>query len=903
MPLIPGTRLGPYLIQEMLGAGGMGEVYRATDTRLKRGVAVKVLPATVASEPERVARFQREAEVLAALNHPHIAQIHGVEKSDGITALIMELVEGPTLAERIATGPIQIDEALDTAKQIADALEIAHGQGIIHRDLKPANIKRREDGTVKVLDFGLARGTAPSVTSDFSDSPTATDPAITMWGSIVGTASYMSPEQARGIQIDKRTDIWAFGCVLYELLAGRRAFDGKNVSEIVAAIFHRDPDWRHLPDRTPTPIRRLLRRCLEKDPRRRLRDAGDAVAEIEDALHPPAAEEHIQPDAAFRRRGRQAMMLVTSIVAAAALTTVMVLKMTSIAEYSQTRFTVENPSGLYINETVPALSPDGRTLVFSACGTCGEDLEDWVGYRRPLGDLQATRIAGTEGAYFFFFSPDGRSLGFGTRGGLKKVALDGGPVTTLYEGPIFGAVWGSDDSIMFGSPTGLMRISAAGGQAEQIAAAKPGKLYMFPDILPGGRAVLTTVWEGASPTADGGEITIVFLDRSQERPLVKGTRAHFLPTGHVIFARDGSLWAVPFDHRALETKGAATPVLDFLFQGFYGAAPFAVAPNGTVAYVTGHRGRIRTRVPVWIDRHGSEELLELPAAAYGWPRVSPDGKSVALDVFSGGGDSDILIYDLARRTSNRLTDARTVPLHTAPVWTPDGQDVVFTTGPPFAFVSIRADGSGKLRDLLRTEVPGILTAAAWAANGKMLLFNYLAAPRMGQNPAFDIGAFRIDGKRWEPLIQTDAAEMNPAISPDGTWIAYNSNRSGRYEVHVERFPELDKRLVVSRGGGIEPVWSANGKELFYRSLDGKQFLRVEFDAASGSLRGSSAVLFKGPYAAHLTEVPLRTYDITPDGKRFIALKEVPRADSPPRSMRLNVVLNWFEELKRRASKH
>jgi serine/threonine-protein kinase len=901
MPLTTGTRLGPYLIQEMLGAGGMGEVYRATDTLLKRSVAVKVLPASVASEPERLARFQREAEVLAALNDPHIAQIHGVEKSAGLTALIMELVEGPTLAERIAKGPIPINEALDIAKQIADALEIAHGQGIVHRDLKPANIKRREDGTVKVLDFGLAREIEPKVANDFSNSPTTTDPAITMCGGIIGTPSYMSPEQARGMRIDKRTDIWTFGCVLYELLSGRRAFDGGNVSEIIAAILHQDPNWRQLPSHTPTPIRRLLRRCLEKDLKRRLRDAGDAVAEIEDALHPPAPEQQTQPETAFGRRGQQAMMLMTSIIATA-LTTVIVLKMMSTSQYSQTRFTIENPSGLYINEAVPALSPDGRTLVFSACSKCGEDLDDWVGYRRPLDDLRATPIAGTEGAFFFFFSPDGRSVGFTTRAALKRVSLDGGPPMTLHEGPVFGADWGPDGSIIFGSPSGLMRISAAGGQPERIRAANPSKLYLFPAILPEGRAVLTTVWEG-SPTTGTGEVTVVSLDRSEERPLVKGTRAHFLPTGHVIFARDGSLWAAPFDHRALEMKGGVMPVLDSVFQGFYGSAPFAIATNGTVAYVTGHQGQIPKRAPVWIDRDGSEHPLELPPAAYGWSRVSPDGKSVAVDVFSGTGESDILIYDIARRTSNRLTVDRTMPLHSAPVWTPDSQEVVFTTGPPLTFASIRADGSGKLRDLLRTDVPGLLTAATWAAKGKMLLFNYLAAPRMGKNPAFDIGVFGMDGKHaWEPLIHTDAAEMNPAISPDGTWIAYNSNTTGRFEVHVERFPELDKRLVVSRGGGVEPVWSANGKELFYRSLDGKQFLRVEFDATSGNLRGSSAILFEGPYPPHLTGVPLRTYDITPDGKRFIVPKEVPQAESPPRSMRLNVVLNWFEELKRRASK-
>ncbi|HJZ73819.1 MAG TPA: protein kinase [Vicinamibacterales bacterium] len=899
MPLVPGTRLGGYEILNLIGQGGMGEVYRARDSRLGRDVAIKVLPNSLVHDSERLARFEREARVLAALNHPHIGAIYGVEQSDGGQVLILELVEGRTLADRIAQGPISLDEALPIVRQVCNALDAAHQQGIIHRDLKPSNIKIRADGTVKVLDFGLAKilvRNGPA--SEQSEVPTQTPEAGTRIGLILGTPAYMSPEQTRGAVVDKRTDVWAFGCVLYEVLTGRDAFAGKTVSDVIAAILEREPNWEALPARTPTPIRRLLRRCLDRDRTKRLRDIGDALLDIEEASNSQALEVDAPESVRSSRLLRYAVTLATTAVAAAAVTALVLAKRPQPTSQSPTRFTIPAPLGAAITRAVPALSPDGRTLMFAACTKCDtEDLDNWLAYRRPLDQFSAVPVPGVNGAYFFFFSPDGLSLGFCTRDGLKKVSLAGGPPVTLYEGTVLGADWGVDNTIVFGSPSGLMRISATGGKPQPITTSNPGKLHAWPTILPGGIGVLFTVWEG-SPAAGTGQIAVVSLATRTERVLLKGSGSRFF-AGHIIFGREGSLWAVPFDERRLDVTGEAVPVLEGVaFSPQFGLAMVAVARNGSLAYLTGDRPSPPTRTIVWVSRQGHEEALHLAAASYGWARVSPDGASVAVDVVESSGKSDIWIYNVARGTISKLTNGPGI--HLFPLWTQDGQGVVFTSGPPFSFFSQRVASAEPARHLITTSVAGALAASSWSHDGKKLVFNYLSVPRMGENAPFDIGVLTTnENGAWKPLLETEAAEVAPVISPDGAWIAYSSNRTGRYEIYVEQFPGLGDRQMLSTNMGIEPLWSPDGREVFYRSLNGRQFLSVRFDAKSGRPQGSPTVLFEGAYASYLGGFRLRAYDVTPDGKRFVMLKELPGTGRGLAPNQFSVVLNWLDELKQR----
>ena len=902
MALAAGARFGPYEILSPLGAGGMGEVYRARDTKLNRDVAIKILPTEFALDAERLVRFKREAQLLAALNHPNIGHIYGFDDANGIHALILELVEGLTLADRIAQGPIPLGEALPIARQIAEALEAAHEQEIVHRDLKPANIKIRADGTVKVLDFGLAKvlvGKGPA--SELSQAPTRTAEARTRIGLILGTPAYMSPEQIRGMAVDKRTDVWAFGCVLFEVLTRRDAFAGKSVSDVIAAILEREPNWEALPSRTPTPIRRLLRRCLDKDRTKRLRDIGDALLDIEEASTSHAVDVDARASVRSSRLLRYAVTLAATAVAAAAVTALVLANLTRATPEPPTRFTIPAPPGTAISQALPALSPDGRTLVFAACTKCDtEDLDNWVAFRRSLDQLSAVPIAGVKGAFFFFFSPDGSSLGFTTREGLKKVSLAGGPPVTLYEGIVLGADWAADNTIVFGSLSGLMRISATGGKPQAIATSNPGKPHAWPTILPRGRGVLCTVWEG-SETAGTGQIAVVSLVDRAERILVKGSGPRFV-ADHVVFGREGSLWTVPFDERRLDVTGEAVPVLESVaFTNQFAQAVASVARNGSLAYLTGDWPRPRARAIVWVSRQGHEEALHVPAASYGWARVSPDGASVAVDVVDGSGKSDIWIYDVARRTSSRLTNGPGI--HLFPLWTRDNERVVFTSGPPFSFFSQRVASAEPARRLITTDVAGGLAASSWSRDGKMLVFSYVpTSSRMGGADApFDIGVLATNGNEaaWKPLLETEAAEVAPAISPDGDWIAYSSNRTGRYEIYVEQFPGLGRKQIISTNIGVEPLWSPDGKEVYYRSLDGRQLLSVHFDAKSGRPQGSPTVLFEGSYASYLGGLRLRAYDVTPDGKLFLMLKELPGSGGGLAPTQFTVVLNWLGELKQR----
>ena len=687
MPLELGTTLGPYQVTAKIGEGGMGEVYQARDTKLDRDVALKVLPEAFTSDPYRLARFEREAKVLASLNHPNIGSIYGLEEAEGVKALVLELVEGPTLADRIARGPIPLDEALPIAKQIAEALEAAHEQGVIHRDLKPANVKVREDGTVKVLDFGLAKAFQPNATdASVSASPTISrTAAATQMGMVIGTAAYMSPEQAKGKVIDKRADIWAFGCVLFEMLTGTRVFVAGDVSDTLAYVLTKEIDWTTLPAETPPALGHLLRRCLERDPKRRLRDIGDAWLELEDPLVLPTSEATRRPPLVPRPRvwQRPVPALAIALLLAGVAGLVGVWSVVRPPAGSLARFVINTPPDGPLTTANPspevAISPDGARIVYLS----GSGVNNtWQLYVRSVEQLDATLLRGTEGGgYAPFFSPDGASVGFRDGTTLKQVSVLGGPALTIADvgGGVRGASWGRDDSIVFatGNSNGLLRIPSVGGEPEVLTTVDPEQgetAHRWPEVLPNGKGVLFTAWSG---TDEGSRIAVVSTETGQVTYLLTGgSNPHYSPTGHLVYAVGGTLRAVGFDAERLElTSDNPVPVVENVTTKPSGAASFSVADNGSLVYVLGGGGAAGPqRSLVWVDREGGETPLDSPLRGYRRPRVSPDGTRVAVDVFIGG-NGDIWIHDLRRGTEAILTTDPAVD--DAPLWTPEGDRVVF----------------------------------------------------------------------------------------------------------------------------------------------------------------------------------------------------------------------------------
>ena len=606
MALEIGSRLGHYDVTALIGEGGMGQVYQATDTKLKRQVALKILPEAFSADQERLARFQREAEVLASLNHPNIAAIHGLEEADDIRALVLELVEGPTLADRIKRGPIPLDEALPIAKQIAEALEAAHEAGVIHRDLKPANIKVKDDGTVKVLDFGLAKALDPNPEGDPSQSPTLTA-AATQMGVIMGTAAYMSPEQAAGKVVDKRGDIWSFGVVLFEMLTGQRLFTGETVSHVLASVLKTDPDWTMLPSGTSPRLRSLVGRCLDRIPRQRLRDIGEArVVLEEDGLTAPFAAAEGVAKLSQRATWRQGATIVFVLLVGGIVSGLAVWSLTRQAPARPTRFTVSlSRDHPLVSWSGLALSPDGRTLVVPACSGGCAGLDDVLAYRRTLDQLDMLPVPGTEGATGVFFSPDGQWLGVFDTSGLRRMSSQGGPSTPLYQGPVSGASWGPDDTILIGGPS-LLQVPAEGGQPKEIATGDEGESYLEPKFLPSGKAALFTLWKGSLETARVG---VVVLETGEQWALENGVSPHYASAGYIVFARDESLWAVAFDADRLESTGSAIPVLEgIVVPPNQGQALFTLASDGTLAYLSGELGAMALQTTlVWVDREGTEE--------------------------------------------------------------------------------------------------------------------------------------------------------------------------------------------------------------------------------------------------------------------------------------------------------
>ena len=891
MALKPGTRLGQYEIRGLIGAGGMGEVYQGHDTKLERDVAIKVLPEAFARDPERVARFKREAKVLASLNHNNIAAIYGLEESGPTHFLVMEYVPGETLADQVRRGAVEMPEALHIASQISDALEHAHEKTVMHRDLKPANVKVTPDGTVKVLDFGLAKAfaAAPEL-SDPSNSPTLSA-MPTLPGVILGTAAYMSPEQARGKTVDKRTDIWALGCVLYELITGQQAFRGEDVTEILASVVKAEPEWTALPAETPHGIRVLLRRALEKDAKKRYRDAADVRIQIEETLAAPSPVQlpAVAPPALplWRRAAPWAVALVLSVVVGIA---VWLLRPAPVQPL--THLLVALPPGeRLLNNNPPAqeISPDGKLLVYVSILPGGNQKL----FLRSMDSPEAKPIAGTEGGNNPFFSPDGQWIGFFAGGKLQKVSASGGaPVTLAAATAHRGASWGPQDTIVF-SPTadsGLFQVSAAGGEPQPLTQLDPAKSevsHRWPQVLPGGEAVLFTAGTSGSDY-DNALIEVQSLKTGERKVVVRGgTFGRYAPTGHVVYTRAGTLMGMPFNLDRLEATGNPVPLIGSVVENAtQGDAEFVFSQQGTLVFQTGpvEGGNSSLRTLVWVDRKGAETPVPAPPRPYDDPRLSPDGQQVVVQIAAA--TSDVWIYDIPRATLARLTFDGVSDF---PLWSSDGKRIIYNSTKPGApGLSWKpADGSGPEEALAKTEF--LASGSSVAADGKTVTF-LQTDPKTGA----DIWVMALEGERKpKTFLQTPFTEESPMLSPDGKWLAYSSTESGRREVYVQPFPGPGGKWLISSEGGIAPVWARNGRELFYRN--GPAMMAVDITTQPVFRAGTPRKLFEGPN--YPTNTARADYDISPDGERFLMLKEEQQQQGA--LTQIHVVLNWFEELRRR----
>ncbi len=896
MALAPGTRLGPYEIVSALGAGGMGEVYRATDTNLKRQVAIKVLPQSVGGDPERLARFQREAEVLAVLNHPNIAHIHGLEKSDGVLALVMELVEGPTLADRIASGPLLLAEALPIAKQIAEALEAAHEQGIIHRDLKPANIKVRPDGTVKVLDFGLAKAMehtgAPGANAMSSPTMHATQAGI-----ILGTAAYMSPEQARGGNVDRRADIWAFGCVLYEMLTGRAVFARESITDTLATITRDEPDWTALPAGTPDRVRRLLARCLHRDVKQRLQAIGEARIALDspnDSVGQTVTAVRSGSTASASTRllrwGAAVLVLV------AALATGWLLARARMPSPVVTRLSVSLPVPLvrrYETANV-ALSRDGGTLAYVGA----KDGTSRV-YVRTMDQIDVRPLAGTEGATGPVFSPDGAWIAFIADGKLKKVPVLGGSPTVINDGnpESLGMEWAPDGTILFtrGFTLGVSRVSAAGGAAQTVMVPDPGKgesSYLWPTRLPGGTDVLFVINPDNIASFNEARIAVETLGTKESRQIldVQGSFPLYSPSGHLVFFSGGSVRVAPFDLRQKRITGPAVPVVDGVSVAPHtGAVQAAISESGTLAYAPIGDPAPTSRLVV-VDMDGrAQPLTEALPHYLGEMSLSSDGQRVALR--SAKANDDIHVFDIPRGSLTRFTSEGGDEQN--PVWTPDGSRVAYRSqrgGTPAMYWKT-ADGNGTPEQILTPQHPH--RPSSFSPGGELLAYTEVH-PQSGM----DIWTVRLDDRsprQPEPFLRTRFDEDLPLFSPDGRWLAYRSNESGRMEVYVAQFPGAAVRRQISVDGGDQPLWAPGGRQLYY--VNGNRFMSVDVNTKSGLQATKPRMLFERTPSSSAIDSGQwgRTYAVFPDGKRFLFVESAVQSEV----RELRVVLNWHEELKAR----
>jgi serine/threonine protein kinase len=912
---IAGRRIGSYEIVSLLGAGGMGEVYRARDTRLGRDVAIKVLPRIFTADSDRLSRFEREARMLAAINHPNIATIHGVEQLDGVQALVLELVDGPTLAERVAHGRLPLTETLNVMRQVADALEAAHDKGIIHRDLKPANIKLTGDGRVKVLDFGLAKALAGNGgDTNLSETPTLTDTGLNA-GAIVGTPAYMSPEQARGQAIDKRTDIWAFGCVLYEMLTGRVAFAGNTISDTIAAILEREPAWNALREETPASVARLLRRCLDKDPKRRLRDMGDVRIEIDDALEAPARD--IPAPSTHGVSRRTAIGTLTGAAAGAAAMGVFAFgRARNVVgrNLDLMRFSIALPAGHRITSSFLsriALSPDGTQIACNAVVPSQSDAERGVTFRggmliRSIRELDWKPLAEEASPGSPFFSPDSQWVGVVNvveAQRLRKYALKGGAPSTLTafrDSQPSGATWASNDVIYFVSstPGGILRVPGQGGEAVEVCAidfAKGERTHRTPHALPGGRGVLFAVATSESESYDDASIAVFAEDTGQRKVLVEGgLYPRYSPSGHVVYGRNGTLYAVAFDANRLEVVGQPFAVLDgVMMSRNTGVANFDLSASGDLLYVPGKAdGGARTLH--WVDRSGKSQKLPLPSRSYLHPRISPDGRRLAIEV--EGSSHDVFVYDF---TSGVLTNFTADGISHWPIWSPDGKRIGYRSGPMGRFQLFQrpSDRSGHAE---RLDTPATsASTASYDPAGRAIAYTDISYGR-----PVKVMITSLDGSTQpQPLDDTRYSQGSPKFSPDGRWLAYCTNESGRPQVYVKGFP-TGAKIQISNDGGNDPVWRRDGRELFYRH--GDRMMAAPISSGDMFNAGRPEELWRGPYSHGMSSscgapgLTSSNYDVTPDGQRFLMIQDDDVATTS--SDKVVLVLGFAQELARLSAK-
>ena len=885
MSLTAGQSLGAYRIIDPLGVGGMGEVYRATDTKLGREVAIKVLPAEVKEDPERLARFQREAHLLASLNHPQIAAIYGLEEADGKPFLVLELVPGEDLSARLKRGSVPVDEALEIARQMAEALEEAHNRGIVHRDLKPANVKLTPDGKVKVLDFGLAKAwtgeTGDGSFSDLSQSPTLAHTG-TLAGVILGTAAYMSPEQARGKAVDKRADVWAFGVVLYEMLAGRKLFDGETVTDVIAAVVTREPDWTALPEETPGRVRRLLEQCLRKDPRKRLPDAGSARLELAELLsgEPDVATGETSTSPAPRRAVAWGLGLAT-VALGAGIALGMLLARPALDD-RVIAFEVDPPEGttFYLHAERPGavrVSPDGRMLAFTA----ESEGQHHLLYVRPLDATVARVLPGTEGAQYPFWSPDSRHLGFFARGKLRRIQVTGGggpPVAICDAFEVKGASWGSEGFIVFAPSfnTPIHRVPEGGGEPKSVTQLDPGReddSHRHPRFLPDGRHFLYL-----ARTAIAGQdhaIVVGSIDGDDGQVLLTSPTAAEYASGHLLFIRDLTLMAQPFDADGLGLDGAAFPVAEDVRLVAAGTAlsVFSASQTGVLASEPG--GALAGQSLVWRDREGKELGVLGDEANYWDVRVSPQGDLAMVTI--GAPRGDVWIYEVSRNLRTRLTFSNEDDV--AGTWSPDGSAVFYSTSRGSAYDIYRKTVGGAGQEERVHEAGLVSLPTSVSPDGRFLAFSEQSG---GTN--WDLWILPLDGTDEPyPFLQTPFDEAVGMFSPDGRWMAYHSNESGRQEVYVRPFPGPGRTWQVSTEGGMWATWREDGNEIVYQAIDGTLTAVPVTTRDDGLAFGTPAPLFQLP--TH--EVNFR-FSPTRDGERFLAIESLDAQDSQP----LSVVVNW-----------
>jgi eukaryotic-like serine/threonine-protein kinase len=878
-----GRQFGPYVIQSPLGSGGMGEVYRARDTTLGRDVAMKVLPAQWLADPDRLARFERESRVLATLNHPHIGAIYGTEAVEGGRALVLELVEGPTLQERLeARRGLALNEALHVARQLADALEVAHEKGIIHRDLKPANIKITPDGVVKVLDFGLAKFALPSAPALpvppaspalLTNSPTFSH--ATKEGVILGTAAYMSPEQARGQRVDKRTDIWAFGCVLYEMLTGSAPFPGATVTDTLAAILEREPDWTALSAATPTGVRKLLRRCLEKDAQRRLHDIADARLEIEDALDDPTGGASLGTSLP-NRRPYEPVRWVAALLAAAAAGAAGSLWYASRLPQAPPELRVEITTPPTGDPSSMAISPDGRALVFVATSDGKPQL--WL---RTLDAVSPRPLPGTDDAARPFWSPDSRKVGFWANFQLKRIDLDSGAVRVLSTSGSNGGAWNRDDIILFSHyPDGaLQTVSANGGETTQVL--KPGpqaNTFQSPVFLPDGRHFLFHA---------GGLEPGIYVGRlggsDQPKRLLDAVGPAFAKSGQLLFVRQGTLFAQTLSQERLELTGDPITVAEHIVVRTTAGAAVSASASGSIAYRTGSSDL--SSQFVWFDRSGRMlESVEAPSESGGLSSsLSPDGRRLAITRNISAAAADIWVLDLNRGVPSRLTFDKAFDL--TPVWSPDGRRIAFGSNRRGTFDPyVKLASATEEEELLVSDVEAG-PPSDWSQDGRFILYARQRGPDRD-----DIWALPLEGGRKPfPVVETTFNEENGQFSPDGKWIAYQSDESGSVEIYVQPFPGPGPKIRISGAGGVQARWRSDGKELFYLGPDDRLMaVPILLDRDNVDV-GMPMPLF----ATNLRNNPVaprfhyaRHYMVSPDGQRFLVnvAKEV--------TLPITLILNW-----------